>query len=295
MHASSPADHLLLESAKIVASESPAAIEDSPAAIEALSVKNAAVKSAISNSQLMQLIGGAQKSPAVALSSVAAVRRLSDGDLSEMIRNAESHITTNPEAAAARVAASPRHGAQHVAAKAAGEVTAENAGALDLKTIASAFEAHLLQEEAAAKALMVHDLAGKSSARSAADQAPDVMTTMRAKLDKEEKAEEDKMNEHFSQEREKTIAMFKSHLNNAAPSSPPAAALPVAQPTHAVSHAPRARKSAANLHMIQHLVLGHQDSANDAQSASHAPRTALSPQTPPCFSFEPTHISNQHT
>jgi hypothetical protein len=186
-----------------------------------------------------------------------------------MIKNAESHITTAPEVASDR-RASLHSVTKQVAAKTANEVTAvtpENAGNLDVKAIASAFEAHLLQEESAAKALMAHDLGGKTAAQN--PPAPDMMSTMKAQLNKEEKDEEDKMNEHFSKEREETLKLFHNHISAAAPSAPERVAHPAssALSPHS-SPSPRSRKSLANLHMIEHLVSSNQDSVNDVQSAS---------------------------
>jgi hypothetical protein len=235
------------------------------AGIEALAVKKSAVQSAVYNSRLMALIGHAQNNKHVSLSSVAAVRRLSDGDISEMIRNAESHISI--EAAhhpTAQLLAPPP--APLPAAKQAA-VTSENAGALDLKSIASAFEAHLEQEEATAKALMVHSAASAPAAVLLPASAGDAMATLTAQLDKSEEAEEAKMKQHFLKERENVIAMFQKHIADAAVPEP--IGQPSTAPTsHAAPTLPhKSKKSVGNLHMIQHLVLGHEDHANDAQCA----------------------------
>jgi hypothetical protein len=281
--ASPLAEHELLGAVEIVA-------PDSPAEMEALSVKNAAVESALSNNRLMGLIRSSHQSAAVSLSSVEAVRSLSDNELSDMIKNAESHVVAKPEVASARIG-SPHPVDRHVTTQTVREVTTENAGNLNLKEIASAFEAHLLQEEAAAKALMAHDLTSKTAVHNLP--APDMMSAMKARLNKEEKAEEDKMNEQFSQERKKTLQLFHDHLNSAAPSVSGPVAHPVASPNPEsphTSHSSHAPKSLANMHMIEHLVASHEDSVNDVQSASPlilcptSPRSQI-PLSGTCITF----------
>jgi hypothetical protein len=231
------------------------------AGIEALAVKKAAVESAVSNSRLMTLISHAQDNKPVSLSSVAEVRRLSDDDISELIHNAESHITIEAAHADTRLAEKPP--APLPPAKQA-VVTSGNTGVPDLKSIASAFEKHLEQEESTAKALMAHSTASAPAAAPLPASSGDAIATLTAQLDKSEQAEEAKMRQHFLKERENVIAMFKNH---AAAAAVPEPASPAA--TAATSHPParKSKKSVGNLHMIQHLVLGHEDHANDAQCA----------------------------
>jgi len=234
------APHQLLQTAS---SASPA-----PAYIEALSIKNAAVKDSIYNTHLMKLIGHAQKSEPVSLSDVAAVRHLSNDDISQLIHNAEAHITA-PQLDAPAPSRNP-------AAKSVVDQTGtvQSLGTRDFKTVASSFEAHLKQEEDTAKALMAKQSAHASEKRShpLPKHDVDLISKMTATLDKAEKADEEKMKEHFLQERKKVLHLFgvKQLPHSISP----------------VSHAPtKAQKSAANWHMVQHLVSSNADHENDAQ------------------------------
>lgn len=248
----------------------------SVAAVEALAVKNAAVQSAIYNTRLMTLISHAQQNKPLSLSSVEAVRDLSDSDLTDMIHSAEAHIVTKAQAGAAQLVDKPSahmSPSAPVAAQLTREVPAANRGSVDLKSISSAFEARLEHEMTTAKALMAQTSAGKHAVSRLPAAGSDPMDAIKAQLDSSEKAEEDKMKEHFLKERENVIAMFKKHVSAAAPAPAPAVATPPSPPAR------QPHKSLANMHMIQHLVFGHQDNVNDAQyaAAAAARPTALDP------------------
>jgi hypothetical protein len=265
VYSGNAAPHQLLQTAS---SASPA-----PAYMEALSIKNAAVKDSIYNTHLMNLIGHAQKSEPVSLSDVAAVRRLSDDDILQMIHNAEAHITAKPAAPQLDAPApSPNHAAKSVVGQA---VTAQSLGARDFKTVASSFEAHLKQEEATAKALMAKQSAHASEklAHPLPEHDVDIISKMTATLDKAEKADEDKMKEHFLREREKVLHLFgqKPSGDQQSPANQNVEHLVkniITQLPHSISQVspvPKAQKSAANWHMVQHLVSSSADHANDAQ------------------------------
>jgi hypothetical protein len=242
----------------------------SVAAVEALAVKNAAVQSAVYNTRLMTLINHAQQNKPISLSSVQAVRDLSDSDLTDMIRSAEAHIVTKAQDGAAQLAekpSAPLSPSGQTAAQRTMQVVSANGGSVDLKSISSAFEAHLEHEMTTAKALMAETSARKHAASRLPAAGADPMSVMKAQLDSSEKAEEDKMKEHFLKERENVIAMFKKHVSAAAPA--PAVATPPSPPAR------HSHKSLANMHMVQHLVFGHQDNVNDAQYATAAPCSCI--------------------
>jgi len=247
-----------------------------------VAVKAAAVAAAVKNLHIIQLPKTAQ---AVSPSAIAAVRALSNDDISSMIQSAESNIVTHaapevsearPQAAAAThhlqlAAAQPT--AKQVAAKTVTDVTADNAGSLDVKVIAQLFEAHLAQEEAAAKAQMSKNDPPTSSYSAHPKPPPgaDLMSSIRAKLDSDEKAAEDNMKGKFLEERKKILELFNKHSSDATPAAVPApapvshrAAAPVNHMSAAVSH---------RLKMLEHLVHSDADSDNDAQYGDvHAPK-----------------------
>ena len=256
-------------------------------------VKAAAIAAAVKNLHIIQLPKTAQ---AVSPSAVAAVRALSNDDISNMIQSAESNIVTHaaPEVSEARpqAAAAVHHlqlaavqpAAKQVAAKTVTDVTADNAGSLDVKVIAQVFEAHLAQEEAAAKAEMSKNDPPTSSYSAHPKPPPgaDLMSSIRAKLDSDEKAAEDNMKGEFLEERKKILELFNKHSSDATPAAVPAPApvsqraaaplvrpTPAAAPSDAAPHAaPVNRMSAAVSHrlkMLEHLVHSDADSDNDAQ------------------------------
>jgi len=239
-----------------------------------VAVKAAAVAAAVKNLHIIQLPKTAQ---AVSPSAVAAVRALSSDDISNMIQSAESNIVTHaaPEVSEARpqAAAAVHHlqlaaaqpAAKQVAAKTVTDVTADNAGSLDVKVIAQLFEAHLAQEEAAAKAQMSKNDPPTSSYSTHPTPPPgaDVMSSIRAKLDSDEKAAEDNMKGKFLEERKKILELFNKHSSDATP-----AAVPAPAPVSQRAAAPVNRMSAAVSHrlkMLEHLVHSDADSDNDAQ------------------------------
>jgi hypothetical protein len=256
------------------------AVSPSPASIEAVAVKNAAVASSVRNSRLMALIGQAQSDQPISVQRIQAVKDLSNHDIVELIHNAESQFAANVHSAAAQLTADPALPisppvVHQSAAPVPIAVTSQNVGKLDVKSLASAFEAHLEHEESVVKALLSKELSSSQAAHTARSPAPaaDLISTMTAQLDHAEKADEEKMNAHFAQERQQALNLFGEHIGSVTPTAAVHAAVAssASRPLEAASRAGAApqlrhtRKSSANLRMVEHLVFGHADRANDAQ------------------------------